>query len=91
MVMTNEAAARILTDYLLHDLGQVQNGQIGPAIMVALEEMEKLRKIRGIMGRQIDTTCRNCKHARDNAGRVMCPVLGRSMQPEDYCSYGEAK
>lgn len=88
MIMTNEAAADILKNYLINN---TESPQMGAAIMVALEEMERMRKIRTVMNRKVDVTCAGCRHVRVNAGRLTCPVMGRTMQSEDYCSYGERK
>lgn len=89
MVMTNKAAARILTNYLLHELDTVKNPSVGTVIMVALEEMERMRKIEHVTGTAEQIKCKQCVHGHQSFGRLRCSRLDITMPQNGYCSFGE--
>ena len=91
MVMTNEAAARILTNYLLHDLDTVRNAQVVTALMVALEEMDRMRKIEKVTGTAEQIKCKQCVHGFQSFGKLRCKRLDTTMPANGYCSFGEAE
>lgn len=91
MVMTNNAAAKILTNFLLHELDTVKSPQVGTALMVAIEEMERMRKVEAVVGKANTIRCKECKYGVESFGKLRCSVNCRTMKPDDYCSYGEVE